>query len=173
MLSNEMLGGIDVMTTLLEDTKEKEKFKRLHDVIDAYKDKPGALIPVMNEAQEIFGYLPFEVQKEISEGLNVPLTEVYGIATFYSRFTLHPSGKYRIGVCLGTACYVKGSALILDKIKEKLGIDVNETTPDGKFSIDSTRCLGCCGLSPVMMINNEVYGKLSPDSVDKILEKYK
>ncbi|MDI6601986.1 MAG: NADH-quinone oxidoreductase subunit NuoE [Thermoanaerobacteraceae bacterium] len=161
------------MTALLEDVKEKDKYKRLHDVIDAYKDKPGALIPVMNEAQEIFGYLPFEVQKEISEGLNVPLTKVYGIATFYSRFTLHPAGKYRIGVCLGTACYVKGSSLILDKIKEKLGIDVNETTPDGKFSIDSTRCLGCCGLAPVMMINNDVYGKLSPDDVDKILEKYK
>ncbi len=160
------------MPNLPEDIMEKDKYEKLHDAIKAYQNKPGALIPVMNEAQEIFGYLPFEVQKEIANGLNVPLTEIYGIATFYSRFTLHPSGKYRVAVCLGTACYVKGSAMILDKVKEKLGIGIDETTSDGKFSLDSTRCLGCCGLAPVMTINDNVYGRLSPDEAEQILDKY-
>lgn len=141
-------------------------------MIDQLKDTDGSLIAVMNEAQEIFGYLPIEVQQFISEEMNVPLTEIFGIATFYSRFTLKPSGKYKIGVCLGTACYVKGSAMVLDKLKEKLGISVGDVTGDGKFSLEATRCLGACGLAPVMMINGEVFGRLTPDDVEDILKKF-
>ena len=126
----------------------------------------------MHEAQDIYGYLPIEVQQMIAEGLDIPLSEIYGIATFYARFTLNPKGKYQISVCLGTACYVKGSNLVLEKVKEVLGIDVGECTPDGKFSIDATRCIGACGLAPVMIINDDVYGRLTPDEVEDILKKY-
>ncbi|MDI3310011.1 MAG: NAD(P)H-dependent oxidoreductase subunit E [Thermoanaerobacterium sp.] len=150
----------------------EENINKLKKVIDQLKNTDGSLIAVMNEAQEIFGYLPIEVQQFISEEMNVPLTEIFGIATFYSRFTLKPSGKYKIGVCLGTACYVKGSAMVLDKLKEKLGISVGDVTGDGKFSLEATRCLGACGLAPVMMINGEVFGRLTPDDVDDILKKF-
>lgn len=150
----------------------QEQADKLAKVIEAHKDSQGAVIPVLHEAQEIYGYLPYEVQKMIAEGLNVPLAEVYGIVTFYSRFSLYPKGKFQIGVCLGTACYVKGSNLILDKVKDILGIDVGECTPDGKFSIDATRCIGACGLAPVMTINEDVYGKLTVDQVEDILKKY-
>ncbi|AFK87134.1 MULTISPECIES: complex I 24 kDa subunit family protein [Thermoanaerobacterium] len=150
----------------------EENINKLKKVIDQLKDTDGSLIAVMNEAQEIFGYLPIEVQQFISEEMNVPLTEIFGIATFYSRFTLKPSGKYKIGVCLGTACYVKGSAMVLDKLKEKLGISVGDVTGDGKFSLEATRCLGACGLAPVMMINGEVFGRLTPDDVEDILKKF-
>ena len=127
---------------------------------------------VMQQAQDVYGYLPIEVQKMISDGLDVPLAEIYGIVTFYTQFSLNPKGDYQIAVCLGTACYVKGSGDILDKIKEKLGIDVGECTPDGKFSIDATRCIGACGLAPVLTVNDEVYGRLGVDDVDDILAKY-
>ncbi|MBP2072678.1 complex I 24 kDa subunit family protein [Thermoanaerobacterium butyriciformans] len=150
----------------------EENINKLKKVINQLKDTDGSLIAVMNEAQEIFGYLPIEVQQFISEEMNVPLTEIFGIATFYSRFTLKPSGKYKIGVCLGTACYVKGSAMVLDKLKEKLGISVGDVTGDGKFSLEATRCLGACGLAPVMMINGEVFGRLTPDDVEDILKKF-
>ncbi|WP_026485856.1 NADH-quinone oxidoreductase subunit NuoE [Caldanaerobius polysaccharolyticus] len=160
------------MPDLLSKNLDPEKVEKLKGIIEYYKDKRGSLIPVMNEAQELFGYLPYEVQEMIAKGLNVPISEVYGVATFYSRFTLKPAGKYKIGVCLGTACYVKGAALVMDKIREKLGIEAGETTSDGKFSLDATRCLGACGLAPVMMINDEVYGRLTPDEVVKIIEKY-
>ncbi|MEG6566104.1 NAD(P)H-dependent oxidoreductase subunit E [Thermoanaerobacterium saccharolyticum] len=150
----------------------EENINKLKKVIDQLKNTDGSLIAVMNEAQEIFGYLPIEVQQFISEEMNVPLTEIFGIATFYSRFTLKPSGKYKIGVCLGTACYVKGSAMVLDKLKEKLGISVGDVTGDGKFSLEATRCLGACGLAPVMMINGEVFGRLTPDDVEDILKKF-
>lgn len=151
---------------------DEEKINRMKKVIDELKNIDGSLIAVMNEAQEIFGYLPIEVQQFISEEMNVPLTEIFGIATFYSRFTLKPSGKYKIGLCLGTACYVKGAAMVLDKLKEKLGISVGDVTSDGKFSLEATRCLGACGLAPVMMINGEVFGRLTPDDVDNILKKF-
>ncbi|ADL68636.1 complex I 24 kDa subunit family protein [Thermoanaerobacterium thermosaccharolyticum] len=151
---------------------DEEKVNKFKKVIDELKNVDGSLIAVMNEAQEIFGYLPIEVQQFISEEMNVPLTEIFGIATFYSRFTLKPSGKYKIGLCLGTACYVKGSAMVLDKLKEKLGISVGDVTSDGKFSLEATRCLGACGLAPVMMINGEVFGRLTPDDVDDILKKF-
>ncbi|MGB9678717.1 MAG: NAD(P)H-dependent oxidoreductase subunit E [Thermoanaerobacteraceae bacterium] len=149
--------------------KKVDEFKKK---LDELKKEKGSLIAVMNEAQEIFGYLPIEVQQFIADGMEVPLTEVFGIATFYSRFTLKPSGKYKIGLCLGTACYVKGSALVLEKIRQKLGIAVGETTEDGKFSLEATRCLGACGLAPVMMINGEVFGRLTPDDIDDILRKF-
>jgi len=152
-------------------TKEQEE--KLQKVIEKYKGMEGALIPVLHEAQEIYGYLPIEVQKMISEGLDIPLAEIYGVVSFYTQFSINPKGKYKIGVCLGTACYVKGAAEILDKFKEKLGIEVGECTPDGKFSIDATRCLGACGLAPVVTINDDVYGKLNAEDVEGILEKYK
>lgn len=151
-------------------TKEQEA--KLMEVIKKYKGTNGALIPVLHEAQEIYGYLPIEVQTMISDGLNVPIAEVYGVVTFYAQFSLYPKGQYRIAVCLGTACYVKGSGDILDKIKERLGIEVGECTPDGKFSIDATRCIGACGLAPVLTVNDEVYGRLTVDDVDGILDKY-
>lgn len=150
----------------------EEQKKELMAVIEAHKDQDGATIPVLHKAQEIYGYLPIEVQTMIAEGLNVPLAEVYGIVTFYTQFSLNPKGKYNIGVCLGTACYVKGSGDILEKIKERLGIDVGECTPDGKFSIEATRCIGACGLAPVLTVNDEVYGRLTVDDVDDILAKY-
>ena len=151
-------------------TKEQEA--QLMAVIERHKNEEGATIPVLHEAQEIYGYLPIEVQKMISTGLGVPLAEIYGIVTFYAQFSLNPKGKYHIGVCLGTACYVKGSGDILEKIKEILGIDVGECTPDGKFSLEATRCIGACGLAPVFTINDDVYGRLVVDDVPDILKKY-
>ena len=146
--------------------------EQLMGVIAQYKDQDGALIPVLHKAQEIYGYLPIEVQTKIAEGLNVPLAEVYGVVTFYTQFSLNPKGEYKIGVCLGTACYVKGSGDILEKIKEIIGIDVDGCTPDGKFSLEVTRCIGACGLAPVFTINEDVYGRITADDVAGILEKY-
>lgn len=146
--------------------------KKLQEIIEKYKNTKGALIPVLHEVQEVYGYLPLSVQKKISEGLGVPLSEIYGVVTFYAQFSLNPKGKYRIQVCLGTACYVKGSGLILEKLKEKLGIDVGECTKDGKFFLDACRCIGACGLAPVITINDDVYGRLSPDEIEDILKKY-
>lgn len=151
-------------------TKEQEE--RLMAVIAKYKGQDGATIPVLHEAQEIYGYLPLEVQEMISEGLDVPLSEIYGIITFYTQFSLNPKGKYQIGVCLGTACYVKGSGDLLEKVKSILGIEVGECTPDGKFSIDATRCIGACGLAPVLTVNDDVYGRLVPDDIEGIIKKY-
>ncbi|MBQ9757994.1 MAG: NAD(P)H-dependent oxidoreductase subunit E [Clostridia bacterium] len=151
-------------------TKEQEE--QLMAVIAEHKDQDGAVIPVLHKAQEIYGYLPIEVQEMISEGLDVPLAEIYGIVTFYTQFSLNPKGKYHIGVCLGTACYVKGSGDILEKIKEILGIEVGECTPDGLFSIEATRCIGACGLAPVLTVNDDVYGRLVVDDVEGIIKKY-
>jgi NADP-reducing hydrogenase subunit HndA len=146
---------------------------KLREIIGKYKDTRGALIPVLHEAQEVYGYLPEDVLKKISEGLNVSLAEIYGVVTFYTQFSLNPKGRFKINVCLGTACYVKGSGDILDKFKEKLGINVGQCTEDGKFSLDACRCIGACGLAPVIMINDDVHGRLTADDVDGILEKYK
>ena len=146
--------------------------EQLEEIIAKYKDTPGALIPVLHEAQELYGYLPFEVQKIIADGLDIPVAKVYGVVTFYSQFSLTPKGKYRISVCLGTACYVKGAAEILYKLKERLSIDVGECTDDGLFSLDSCRCIGACSLAPVVTINEEVYGKLVPEDIDGIIDKY-
>lgn len=157
-------------TLAFSGTKEQEE--KLIEVINRYKDTEGALIPVLHEAQEIYGYLPIEVQTIISKNLGVTMAEIYGVVTFYTQFTTQPKGKYKIGVCLGTACYVKGSGDLLEKIKEKLGIKEGECTPDGKFSIDATRCIGACGLAPVITVNDDVYGKLTVDEIDGILAKY-
>ena len=151
-------------------TKEQEA--KLMEVIAQHKDEAGATIPVLHKAQEIYGYLPIEVQQMISDGLGVPLAEIYGIVTFYTQFSLNPKGEYVIGVCLGTACYVKGSGDIIEKCKEILGIDVGECTPDGKFSIEATRCIGACGLAPVLTVNDEVYGRLTVDDIADIIKKY-
>lgn len=151
----------------------EEKIKDLKIFMRKNKSKKGALMAVLHEAQSLFGYLPIEVQKMISEELRIPLSEIYGVATFYSQFSLIPKGENKIGVCLGTACYVKGAQEILDKVEELLGIGVGQTTPDRKFSIDATRCLGACGLAPVLTVNEDVYGKLNPDDVKEIIEKYR
>lgn len=150
-----------------------EQEKQLRDFIAAHKHIPGALMPVLQEAQGIYGYLPQEVQQIIADGLDISMSEVYGVATFYSQFSLTPKGKYKISVCLGTACYVKGADKVLEKIEEILGIKSGECTPDGLFSIDACRCVGACGLAPVVMINDDVYGKLEPKDVQAMLDKYK
>lgn len=150
-----------------------EQEAKLNAVIAEYKGQDGALIPVLHNAQEIYGYLPIEVQTMIADGLEVPLAEVYGVVTFYTQFSLNPKGEYKIGVCLGTACYVKGSGDILEKIKENIGIDVDGCTPDGKFSLEATRCIGACGLAPVFTVNDDVYGRITVDDVPGILAKYK
>ena len=141
-------------------------------VISELKDTAGALMPILQHAQEIFGYLPIEVQTMISDETGIPLEKIYGVSTFYSQFTLNPKGKYKISVCLGTACYVKGSGDIFQRLQEKLGIQSGMCTPDGKFSLDACRCVGACGLAPVLMVNDEVYGRLTVDDVDTILAKY-
>ena len=151
----------------------KEKYVALDEVIARHKGEPGALMPVLQEAQNIFGYVPKDVQQIIADGLGTTLAEVYGVATFYAQFSLEPKGEYVVGVCLGTACYVKGSQKVLDKLAEELEIPVGRTTPDGKFTLNATRCLGACGLAPVMMINDEVYGRLTPDMIPEIIAKYR
>ncbi|HOC09173.1 MAG TPA: NADH-quinone oxidoreductase subunit NuoE [Bacillota bacterium] len=150
-----------------------ENFEKLQGVIDEYKEKKGALIPVLQKAQDIFGYLPLEVQKFIAKGMDVPLQRIYGIATFYAQFSLEPKGEHSIGLCMGTACYVRGAQSVLEKLKEELGVDVGGTTEDLKFTLTATRCLGCCGLAPVMMIDDDVYGRLTPDRIPEILGKYR
>ena len=150
----------------------QEKLARFKEAAARYEGVPGALIPVMHEAQEIFGCLSYDVEKVIADELDVPLADVYGVATFYSRFALEPKGQYQINVCMGTACYVKGAQQILDKIIDMLKIDIDQTTPDGIFSLEAGRCFGCCGLAPVMTINEKVYGQLTVDSTEKLIRAY-
>ena len=152
--------------------EQKSRRDELLKVISELKDEKGALMPIMQKAQEIYGYLPIEVQAMISDETGIPLEKVYGVSTFYSQFALQPKGKNQISVCLGTACYVKGSGEIFKKLEELLGITNGECTPDGKFSLDSCRCVGACGLAPVMMINGEVYGRLTADDIPGIIAKY-
>jgi len=159
-----------ISTIPFKGTAEQEQ--ELLKVIDAHKDDPSRLMTVMQEAQDIYGYLPFEVQEIIAEGMDIPLEKVFGVSTFYSQFALSPKGVYNISVCLGTACYVKGSGDIFNKISEKLGIGADECTEDGKFSLTACRCIGACGLAPVMTVNDDVYGRLSVDDLDDILAKY-
>lgn len=146
--------------------------KALLSVIEQNKDVDGALLRILQEAQGIYGYLPIEVQKLISAELGVPMEEIYGVSTFYSQFSLNPKGKYKISVCLGTACYVKGSGEIFDKLQSKLGIKGGGITDDGKFSLDDCRCIGACGLAPVLTVNDDVYGRLTGSELDEILAKY-
>ncbi|NMB46375.1 MAG: NAD(P)H-dependent oxidoreductase subunit E [Firmicutes bacterium] len=151
---------------------QDDRYQKLADIIAQYAGQPGALIPVLHQAQEVFGYLPHDVQVLVAEGLDVPLSEIDGVITFYSLFTSQPQGKYKVGVCLGTACYVKGSALVLEELKKQLGIDINQTSPDGLFTLEVTRCVGACGLAPVMTIGDDVYGRLTPEDIPGILDKY-
>ncbi|MCL2343003.1 MAG: NAD(P)H-dependent oxidoreductase subunit E [Firmicutes bacterium] len=157
-------------TVPFRGTAEQEA--RLLQVIETLKAQPGALMPILQQAQEIYGYLPKEVQVIVARGLELPLEEVYGVVTFYSQFSLYPKGQHQISVCLGTACYVKGAKEIYDRIAELLSIGEGEVTADGKFSLNSCRCIGACGLAPVMMIGEDVYGRLTPAEVDGILKKY-
>jgi NADH-quinone oxidoreductase E subunit len=153
-----------------EGTPEQEQ--ALLKCIAEHRSERGCLMPILHEAQSIYGYLPAEVQTVIAEQLNIPLAEVYGVATFYSQFSLNPKGKHRISVCLGTACYVKGSDKILSAIEKELRITCGECTPDRKFSLDSCRCVGACGLAPVMIVDDEVYGRLTENDVKVVLDKY-
>lgn len=151
----------------------REKYDALDAAIARHKGEPGALMPVLQEAQNIFGYVPQDVQQIIADGLGTTLAEVYGVATFYAQFSLEPKGQYVVGVCLGTACYVKGSQKVLDKLSEELKIPVGKTTPDGVFTLNATRCLGACGLAPVIMVNDDVYGRMTPDQVAGVIAKYR
>lgn len=159
-----------ISTLPFNGTPEQEA--KLKAVIDECKGDKSLLMHVMQQAQEIYGYLPIEVQTMIAEGMNVPLQKVYGVSSFYAQFSLSPKGKYNVSVCLGTACYVKGSQALLDKICEVLGAEPGECTADLKFSIEACRCIGACGLAPVLTVNDEVYGRLTDKDIDGILAKY-
>ena len=154
-------------------TLDKEKFAQLQKVIDELRHEQGALMPIMQHAQDIFGYLPEEVQNYIAREMDIPVSDVYGVATFYAQFNLEPKGKYIISVCMGTACYVKGSQQVLDKLEEVLGVPAGRTTPDGMFTLNATRCLGACGLAPVIMVNDDVHGRMTPDLVPQIIAQYR
>ncbi|NLF80540.1 MAG: NAD(P)H-dependent oxidoreductase subunit E [Clostridia bacterium] len=147
---------------------DDERFEQLKAYIDSLRGDKGITMPVLQEAQRIFGYLPLEVQKFIADETGTPIAEIYGVATFYSQFNTTIKGKHKVGVCLGTACYVRGAQAVLEKVCEELGIGLGETTADGLFSIEDTRCLGCCSLAPVMVIDDTVYGKL--DDISRIPE---
>ncbi|MEE0252602.1 MAG: NAD(P)H-dependent oxidoreductase subunit E [Acutalibacteraceae bacterium] len=159
-----------ISTLPFQGTKEQQE--QLFKVIDENGGTQGSVMPILQKAQEIYGYLPIEVQTMIAEKMDIPLEEIYGVSTFYSLFALTPKGKYDISVCMGTACYVKGAADVLDKICEVLGIQPEECTQDGKFSITECRCIGACGLAPVMTVNDDVYGRVSVSEVEDILSKY-
>lgn len=149
-----------------------EQKAALDAVIAEHKGEEGALMPVLQKAQDIYGYLPVEVQNVIADGLDVPVSEVFGVATFYSQFLLNPKGQYPVAICLGTACYVKGAGKLMDEMESLLGIANGGLTPDFKFSLEATRCIGACGLAPVLTIGEDVYGRLTPDMLKGILAKY-
>ena len=149
-----------------------EQLAALDAVIAEHKTQAGALMPVLQKAQDIYGYLPVEVQKHIAAELDIPYSEVFGVVTFYSQFQLNPKGAHPVAVCLGTACYVKGSGIIMEKLEEMLGIKSGAITSDLRFSLDATRCIGACGLAPVMPIGEDVYGRLEPSMLKDILAKY-
>ena len=150
----------------------KCKIDQLVALCDEHGNQPGELINILHKAQELFGYLPREVQEVIARQLNIPVSKVYGVVTFYSFFTMTPKGEHPISVCMGTACYVRGAEKVLDEFKRLLNINVGETTPDGKFSLTSLRCVGACGLAPVVLIGEKVYGRVVPGDVEKILQKF-
>ncbi|MCL2279196.1 MAG: NAD(P)H-dependent oxidoreductase subunit E [Oscillospiraceae bacterium] len=152
-------------------TKEQER--ELKDVIGKHKNKVGELMPVLQAAQDIYGYMPEEVQRMVAEGMSVSLSEVFGIVTFYSQFSLTPKGKYKIKVCMGTACYVVGAGDILDRFSRELSIKDGECTEDMQFSLDGVRCIGACGLAPVITINEDVHGRINEGMVPEILSQYK
>lgn len=151
---------------------DKEKYGRIGEVIDEYKGKEGSLIQILHMAQGIYGYLPIELQQFIAQKLDMPLSEVYGVTTFYSLFSTKPRGENTIRVCLGTACYVRGGKKIIDRLKEILGVEAGGTTTDGKFTLEVMRCIGACGLAPAITINDKVYKQVNPDKLQAIIEKY-
>lgn len=157
---------------MAKTSAEKAKYEELKKYIDEVKTAPGPLMPIMQKAQELFGYLPIEVQNFIAEELGVPMIDVYGVATFYAQFAIEPKGEHIVGVCMGTACYVRGAEGVLDKMKTVLGVEVGKTTKDNKFTLEATRCLGCCGLAPVMMIGDQVFGRLVPDDIAGIVKNF-
>ncbi len=156
----------------MNELEFKEKMEKLDTIIKEHKNMQGGLMPVLHETQELFGYLPREAQQKISRDLKVPMAEIYGVATFYSRFTLEPKGEHTISVCLGTACYVQGVQKVYKRLQEELNVKPGETTPDNKFTLIDTRCIGCCGLAPVLTVGEDVYGKVKPEDVPGILAKY-
>jgi len=148
------------------------KAEKLDQVIAQYKVEKGALIPILQEAQAIYGYLPEHVLKRVSQALRVPIARLYGVVTFYAQFRLTPMGRNVISTCLGTACHVRGGAKVLDKIEKELQIKDGETTEDGRFTLEIVNCIGACGLAPVISVNGEVHGRLTPEQIPGILEKY-
>ena len=164
------MGRIKLSGVPFSGTEAQEK--ALREKLAEIKNMPGALMPALQEAQEIYGYLPIEVQTIVAEELNVSLEEVFGVATFYAQFSLNPKGKYSMAVCLGTACYVKGAGDVMARLERELGLSDGMTSSDGKYSLSATRCIGCCGLAPVMTVNGDVYGKLVADDIPGIIAKY-
>ncbi len=154
-----------------ENGADREKYAELDQFIDSLPTTKGELIRVLHRAQGIFGYLPKEVQVHVAKRLDVPVSKVYGVVSFYSFFTMNPKGKYDVSVCLGTACYVRGADKLLEALTKKIGIGVGETTEDAKFSLRTLRCVGACGLAPVVMINDKVYGRCTPDMIDGIIDE--
>ncbi len=164
------MSKIKLTKVAFKGTAEQEK--ELRAKLAGYKTLKGGLMPALQTAQDIYGYLPIEVQKIIAEELNVPLEEIFGVATFYSQFTLNPQGKTQFTVCLGTACYVKGSGGVIEKLQEILKIEPGDVTPDGRFSLNATRCIGCCGLAPVMVVGDKVFAKVLKEEVPKLVQPY-
>lgn len=150
-----------------------EQLAKLDEIIKTFKGKPGALIPVLEEAQMALQFLPMPILRVIAKGLNLPLSRVYGVVTFYSFFTMTPRGKHTLRVCLGTACYVRGGKSIMDTVQKELGVKEKETTPDRLFSLESVRCLGACGLAPVLVITEDVHGRIKTQQVRDILNQYR
>ncbi len=153
--------------------REEDKFAFIDRIIEQYKNQKGSMIPILHQVQQVLGYLPEEVQAYIAEKMGVPLSEVYGIVSFYALFSTQPKGKHRVSVCLGTACYVRGSGKILEELQKELGIKVGETTKDGLFTLEACRCLGACGLAPVLTVDEHVHGRLTTKDVAEIINKYK
>lgn len=150
----------------------EEDVTKIKEICASFHNDPQELINVLHKCQEHFGYLPAEVQEVVSEGLTVPVAKIYGVTTFYSFFTMTPKGKHPVSICMGTACYVRGAEKVLDEFKRELGIQVGQTTKNGKFSLSSLRCVGACGLAPVVLVGDKTYGRVAPDDVKNILKEY-
>ena len=159
--------------TTVEFRGTKEQEEKLLAVIEKYKDTMGKMMPILQEAQDIYGYLPIEVQQIIARETGVSLEEIYGIISFYAQFKLNPDGEVAIAVCLGTACYVKGAGELIEAIEQELNVATGSTSPDGRYSLEATRCIGACGLAPVLTVNGEVYGRLTKKDIPDILAKYR
>jgi NADH-quinone oxidoreductase E subunit len=149
------------------------RLEKIKELTEKFKEMKGALIPALHEVQKLYGYLPEEALQVVSEELDIPMSEIYGVSTFYSQFTLEPKGEHIIKVCLGTACYVKGAQDIIERLSSVLEVEIGKTTSDGKFTLEAARCLGACGLAPVLMVDDKVYGRLIPADVIRIIEEYK